>query len=550
MTDRTFTAAKTAAYSEPSTPADVGGTSAAPMSRGAVLWVFVGLLVSMFMFSLNQTVLATALPTIVGELDGWDSMLWVSTAFMLASTATMPAYGKVGDLFGRKPLFLVAISIFILGSVIALFADSMAMLITGRVFQGLGGGGLMTLSQAIIATIVPARSRGKYMGIMGSAFAVSSVAGPLLGGWITEGPGWRWAFAINLPLGALAILTAAFLLKLPHEKADERPRIDGVGMMLIAVFTTCLVLMSAWGGHQYEWTDPVIILLGAVSLIAAVTFVFVELKVTEPVVPMSLFADRNFTLSTIAGVFIGVAMFGVLSYMPTYLQMVHGVEAARAGLMMTPMMGFMLLVSTGIGFVVSRWGRYKIYPIIGTVIMGLALLFMSRMHSDDSALIPIALLALLGVGIGLSMQLLVLIVQNSFPLSMVGTATASNNFFRQIGATLGMSVIGSVFTARLMTNLADSLPPKAQGAAGASGQLTPAKAAELPAPIHDAVVASYNDALVPIFLWVVPLLAIATVILLFIKEIPLATTVGKPASTRTTLEDDSEVSSASSAGAR
>ena len=217
--------------------------------------------------------------------------------------------------------------------------------------------------------------------------------------------------------------------------------------------------------------------------------------------------------------------------------------------MMTPMMGCMLIVSTGIGFVVSRWGRYKIYPIIGTVIIGLALFFMSRMHPDDSAVIPISLLALLGVGIGLSMQLLVLIVQNSFPLSMVGTATASNNFFRQIGATLGMSVIGSVFTARLMTNLADSLPAKVQGAAGASGQLTPAKAAELPAPIHDAVVASYNDALVPIFLWVVPLLAIAAVILLFIKEIPLATTVGKPENTRTTLEEGSEVSSASSASA-
>ena len=230
--------------------------------------------------------------------------------------------------------------------------------------------------------------------------------------------------------------------------------------------------------------------------------------------------------------------------------MVHGVEAARAGLMMTPMMGCMLIVSTGIGFVVSRWGRYKIYPIIGTVIIGLALFFMSRMHPDDSAVIPIALLALLGLGIGLSMQLLVLIVQNSFPVSMVGTATASNNFFRQIGATLGMSVIGSVFTARLMTNLAESLPAKAKGAADASAQLTPAKAAELPAPIHDAVIASYNDALVPIFLWVVPLLTIAAAILLFIKEIPLATTVGKQGSTRTTLEDSSEVSSASSAGAR
>ena len=547
MTDDTAAAA--AEHSGSTIGADAGEDSAESMSRGAVLWVFVGLLVAMFMFSLNQTVLATALPTIVGELDGWDSMLWVSTAFMLASTATMPAYGKIGDLFGRKPLFIVAISIFILGSVIALFADSMAMLITGRVFQGLGGGGLMTLSQAIIATIVPARSRGKYMGIMGSAFAVSSVAGPLLGGWITEGPGWRWAFAINLPLGALALLTAVFLLKLPHQKAAQRPHIDGGGMMLIVVFTTCLVLLSAWGGHQYAWTDPVIIGLGAASLISAAVFVFVECRVTEPIVPMSLFADRNFTLCTIAGVFIGVAMFGVLSYMPTYLQMVHGVEAARAGLMMTPMMGCMLIVSTSIGFVVSRWGRYKIYPIIGAVVMGTALFFMSRMHPDDPAVIPIAELAMLGAGIGLSMQLLVLIVQNSFPVSMVGTATASNNFFRQIGATLGMSVIGSVFTARLMTNLAEALPATANGAADASAQLTPAKTAELPAPVYEAVVSSYNDALVPIFLWVVPLLAIAALILLFVKEIPLATRVGQQGKTRTTLGDSAEVGCASSASA-
>lgn len=547
MTDDTAAAA--AEHSGSTIGADAGEDSAESMSRGAVLWVFVGLLVAMFMFSLNQTVLATALPTIVGELDGWDSMLWVSTAFMLASTATMPAYGKIGDLFGRKPLFIVAISIFILGSVIALFADSMAMLITGRVFQGLGGGGLMTLSQAIIATIVPARSRGKYMGIMGSAFAVSSVAGPLLGGWITEGPGWRWAFAINLPLGALALLTAVFLLKLPHQKAAQRPHIDGGGMMLIVVFTTCLVLLSAWGGHQYAWTDPVIIGLGAASLISAAVFVFVECRVTEPIVPMSLFADRNFTLCTIAGVFIGVAMFGVLSYMPTYLQMVHGVEAARAGLMMTPMMGCVLIVSTSIGFVVSRWGRYKIYPIIGAVVMGTALFFMSRMHPDDPAVIPIAELAMLGAGIGLSMQLLVLIVQNSFPVSMVGTATASNNFFRQIGATLGMSVIGSVFTARLMTNLAEALPATANGAASASDELTPAKTAELPAPVHEAVVSSYNDALVPIFLWVVPLLAIAALILLFVKEIPLATRVGQQGKTRTTLGDSAEVGCASSASA-
>lgn len=514
-----------------------GEESAAPMTRGAVLLVFVGLLISMFMFSLNQTVLATALPTIVGELNGWDSMLWVTTAFMLASTATMPAYGKIGDLFGRKPLFLIAISIFILGSAIALFAQSMALLITGRVFQGLGGGGLITLSQAIIATIVPARKRGKYMGIMGGAFAVSSVAGPLLGGWLTEGPGWRWAFAINLPLGGIALLTAAFLLKVPHTPRENRPKIDIGGMMLIVIFTTSLTLMSAWGGHDYEWSDPIIIGLIAATVLSAAVFVFVELRVSEPIIPMRLFADLNFTLCTLAGVCIGVAMFGVLSYMPTYLQMVHGIEATRAGLMMTPMMASVLVFSTGIGFVVARWGRYKIFPIVGVIVMGVAMVLLSQMSPEDHVYVPMILLGLLGVGIGTSMQLLVLIVQNSFPVTVVGTATASNNFFRQIGATLGMSVIGSIFTSRLMANLEDA-QPKMPKDGGSSGGLTPEMTAKLPAPIHDAVIGAYSDALVPIFLWVAPLLAIAAIILLFIRETPLATSVNAQGAKRTTLPDD------------
>ena len=502
-----------------------------PMKTSAIILLFVGLMIAMFMFSLNQTVLATALPTIVGELDGVDQMLWVSTAFMLASTIMMPIYGKVGDLFGRKPLFMFAICCFLLGSVFALIAGSMSTLIFGRVLQGIGGGGMMILSQSIIASVVPARERGKYMGIMGSAFAVSSVAGPLIGGWLTEGPGWRWAFAINFPLGIIALFAAAIFLKVPKRARGPRPKIDVVGMALVSIVTSCIVLISAWGGHDYEWGSWQInglIIVGALSIAA---FIFVELKVSEPVIPMYLFKNRDFLLCTIAGLFIGVGMFGVLSYMPTYLQMVHGIDATVAGLMMVPMMGTMLISSTLIGFVVSHTGKYKKYPLMGVLIMAASLVLLSQLKADSAAWQTMGCLALLGLGLGLSMQTLVLVVQNAFPVAMVGTATASNNYFRQVGATLGMAFIGSVFTQRLldniksgMTELAKATPSQPMPKVTSTG-LTPQIVADLPEPVHTLIITSYNDALVPLFFWVAPLAVLGFIFLCFLPNTPLAQTL-------------------------
>ncbi len=532
-----------AATSAADDPADNGSG----MTTGAILWVFAALMVAMFMFSLNQTVLATALPTIVGELRGVDQMLWVSTAFMLASTIMMPIYGKIGDLFGRKPLFIFAISMFMLGSVFALLAQDMSFLIIGRVFQGIGGGGMMILSQAIIAAIVPARERGKYMGAMGSVFAVSSVAGPLIGGWLTEGPGWRWNFAMNFPLGIFAIIAAMILLRVPDTRPEVRPRIDVAGMALIAVFTSAVVLIAAWGGHQYEWTSPVILGLGVAALVAGTIFVFVERRAAEPIIPMSLFRDRNFVLSTIAGLTIGVAMFGVLSYMPTYLQMVHGVDAARAGLMMVPMMGCMLIVSTGIGFVVARTGRYKFYPIIGMTLIVTSLVLMSQLRADSPAWTTMIFLAIMGSGLGLSMQLLVLVVQNSFPVEMVGTATASNNFFRQIGASFGMAIIGSLFTSRLMSNLTEKLSsvPGADASGLHANELTPEALSQLPTAIQDLIIGAYNDALVPLFLWAAPLPVLGLLVLFFIREKPLATRIERAQArpgqqTRSTIDTEAD----------
>ncbi|MGV2819458.1 MDR family MFS transporter [Brevibacterium casei] len=509
-----------------------------PMTTSAIILLFVGLMIAMFMFSLNQTVLATALPTIVGELDGVDQMLWVSTAFMLASTIMMPIYGKVGDLFGRKPLFMFAICCFLAGSVFALVANEMSTLILGRVLQGIGGGGMMILSQSIIASVVPARERGKYMGIMGSAFAVSSVAGPLIGGWLTEGPGWRWAFAINFPLGAVALIAAAVFLKIPKHTHGPRPKIDVGGMALISIVTSCIVLVSAWGGHDYEWGSWQINGLIVVGALATVAFVIVESKVSEPVIPLRLFVNRDFLLSTIAGLFIGVSMFGVLSYMPTYLQMVHGIDATVAGLMMVPMMGTMLLSSTLIGFVVARTGRYKRYPLIGILLIGASLVLLPTLKADSPAWEPMVGLALLGLGLGLSMQILVLVVQNAFPVEMVGTATAANNYFRQVGATLGMAFIGSVFTQRLLENIKAGMTdlaaasPDAQPPQVSSTGLTPQIVSQMPEPLHTLIITSYNDALVPLFLWVAPLAFAGFVILLFLPNTPLAKTLKKDTTSR------------------
>lgn len=486
--------------------------------------LFVGLMLSMLLAALNQTVLSTALPTIVGELNGVDEMLWVITAYILASTIMMPVYGKLGDLMGRKPLLLGAILVFMAGSVVGALAGTIEVLIAARAIQGLGGGGLIILSQAAIADVVPARERGKYMGVMGGVFAVSSVAGPLLGGFFTEGPGWRWVFWINIPLGLLALAGAVLFLKLPRHSG--RPRLDIGGMVLLAVTTTCLVLFATWGGGKYAWTDPVLLGLIAGTLVTAAAFVAVERRTAEPIIPMHLFRERNFVLTTLAGLLTGVAMFGALGYLPTYLQMVFGVDATRSGLLMVPMMGTMLVTSVLAGQAVSRTGRYKWLPVAGSVIVAAAMGLLATLTSEQGVWHVCLYIAVLGLGLGLSMQVLVLIVQNTFPLRQVGTATAANNFFRQIGATLGSGVVGSVFASRLAELMAERVPAAAlEGGAGGANSLTPAVVASLPQALQDPIVTSYNDALTPIYLWIMPLGLLAATVLCFVAEKPLATTI-------------------------
>ncbi|MGW0036797.1 MDR family MFS transporter [Gordonia sp. NPDC003376] len=498
-----------------------------PEKSTNVILLFGGLLVTMLLASLNQTVLSTALPTIIGELDGVEHMAWVVTVYILASTIMMPVYGKISDLLGRRPVLIAAILLFVAGSVIGALAGTFNWLIVGRAIQGLGGGGLMILSQAAIADVVPARERGKYMGIMGAVFAVSSVAGPLLGGWFTEGPGWRWVFWINVPLGILAALAAGLFLKLPKPERSGRLSIDYLGMTLVAAATTAVVLVCTWGGGTYEWNSPQIIGLVVAAVVLAAAFVFTELRATDPVIPMSFFKDRNFTLATIAALLIGIAMFGVISYMPTYIQMVTGVNATVAGLLMMPMMAGLLVASVGSGAAVSRTGRYKMFPIIGAAVMGIGLFLLSTMAVDTPTWVMCTYLGIMGIGIGLAQQLLTLIVQNSFPASIVGTATAGNNYFRQVGATVGSAVVGSIFATNLTRLITDKLGGVGAGTEGSVNSLTPGIVNGLPEPTRGLVVESYNEALLPIYLFLVILAVIALIVLCFVEEKELATNVDR-----------------------
>jgi len=504
------------------TAADIEAAGA--VSKRHILLVFAGLMVTMLLASLDQMIFSTALPTIVGELDGVNHMLWVTTAYILASTITLPVYGKLGDLIGRKGLFIIAIAIFIVGSIIGGMAQDMTWLIAGRAVQGLGGGGLLILAQAIIADVVPARERGKYMGIMGGVFAISSVAGPLLGGWFTDSIGWRWAFWMNIPLGILAIASAAFFLRLP-KNTNRNPKIDFVGIVLLAIASTCLVLMTTWGGNTYDWDSPVVIGLIIGAIVAGIAFWFMERRAAEPIMPLHLFKQRNFNLTTSVGLILGVAMFGALAYLPTYLQMVTGANATQAGLLMIPLMAALLVASIVSGQLVSRTGRYKWLPMAGLVLVAISLALLSTMTPTLAVWIICGYLAIMGIGLGMSMQILILIVQNTFPVTEVGTATASNNYFRQIGASLGSAIVGSLFVSRLAQLLTENMPAGGNSAEGASNSLTPAVVQTLPTQLKDVIVNAYNDALTPVFLYMVPLVIVGLVLLVFVAEKPLATNI-------------------------
>ncbi|MGH7218383.1 MAG: MDR family MFS transporter [Candidatus Microsaccharimonas sp.] len=489
----------------------------------SIILLFSALMLTMLLASLSQMIFSTEMPTIVGELHGVEHMTWVITAYMLTSTITMPIYGKVSDMLGRKPVLLAAIGIFILGSIIGLVAQDMTTLIISRAIQGLGGGGLIILSQAAVADVIPVRQRGKYMGILGASFAFSSVVGPLLGGWITEGPGWRWVFLLNLPLGIVALIAVIMLLHLPKTKRSKATP-DYLGMAVLSLTTAAITLIATWGGSTYAWNSIEIIGLIIATIIGTLGFIAIERKAKEPVIPLSFFKDRNFVLTTIAGPLTAVAMFGAVGYLPTYFQMAVGASASVAGLYMAPMMATMLIASIVSGWFVSKTGKYKLMPVIGAALLTAGLWLLGTVAADTSIVLICAYIAIIGAGLGMSMQILTLIVQNSFSHKLVGTATAANNFFRQVGSTLGSAVVGALFASRLAQSLQEKFPNGVGDGTGVNS-LTPELLRNLPDGLHTIIVEAYNNALMPIYLYLVPLGILALIVLLFIHEKKLSTEI-------------------------
>ena len=498
--------------------------------------IYASLLVVMFLSAMDQTIVGTALPTIVGDLGGAAHMAWILTAYTLALTVAMPIYGKLGDLVGRKNLFLVAIALFLIGSALCGTATTMTQLIIYRFIQGLGGGGLMISSQAITGDLIPPRVRGTYMAPMGAMFGIASILGPIIGGWLTDSVSWRWAFWINLPLGILAFIAVALVLRLPSSRLTSP--IDWWGLALMNAGAVAIVLMATWGGNQYEWTSPVIIGLGIAGLACWGLFAFAETRAADPILPWSILTSRTFVVSTVVGMLAMGGMIGVLSYLPTYLQMVYGYSATTSGLLLVPITIGMLMSSILSGVLVSRTNRYRIYPVLGPLMAAGASFWLSRLTTSSPVWQVSAATFIMGAGIGLFFQLLVTVVQNAIEARHLGAATSGNNFFREVGVSLGASLIGAAFSSSLTSNLAERIGELARSADPAvlaslaqfreadTSSLTPALVGKLPGALHDAVVNSYADSLLPIFAWMIPLFVATSVIALFLPEVPLSQKTG------------------------
>jgi EmrB/QacA subfamily drug resistance transporter len=481
----------------------------------------------MLLAAMDQTIVATALPTIAGDLHGLSQLSWVVTAYILASTASTPLWGKLGDLYGRKLFFQAAIVIFLIGSALSGLSTSIIELVVFRAIQGIGGGGLMIGAQAIVGDVVAPRDRGRYQGVFGAVFGVTSVLGPLIGGFFVENLSWRWVFYINLPIGAVALAVTTVVL--PNRVTRVQHVIDYAGALLLAGAATALVLLTTLGGTTYGWGSSPIVILACAGVACVGLFVLVERRAVEPVLPLHLFKNRVFSVSSAIGFVVGFAMFGAITYLPQYMQVVRGASPTSAGLQLLPLMLGVLLTSMGSGYLISRWGRYRVFPIVGTALMTVGMYLLSRLGIGTGTLQSSLYMFVLGVGIGGVMQVLVIAVQNVVPYRDLGAATSGATFFRSIGGSFGTAVFGAVFTNQLIGNLKHYLsgvpvPPGFNAKAGAS----PAVLAQLPPAVHHGYVEAFAASLHTVFLVAAPISALAFGLSWLLEDVPLRQTAGAP----------------------
>lgn len=487
--------------------------------------IIIALMLGMLLAALDQTIVSTALPTIVSDLGGLEQLSWVVTGYMLASTVSTPLWGKLGDQFGRKSLFLAAIVIFLAGSALCGLSQNMGQLIAFRSIQGLGGGGLMVLAQAIVGDVVPVRERGRYQGFFGGVFAVSSVIGPLLGGLFVDHLSWHWVFYINLPIGVIALIVIAAVL--PGKSERTKHKIDYAGIVLLGGATSCLVLMTTWGGTTYPWSDPVIIGLIAAALLMVGLWALVEMRAKEPVLPLRLFKLRVFNMSSAVGFVVGFGMFGALTYLPLFMQVVYGVTATMSGLHLLPMMVGMLGMSIISGQLIAKTGRYRVFPIAGTAIATVGMYLLSTLTEHSSTLTMGIYLFILGSGLGLVMQVLVIVVQNAVGYEDLGVATSGATFFRSIGGSFGVAVLGSIFTSRLNDELTKvvATTPMPPGFDPARVQADPTVIQTLPAVLKADFLHVYADAISSVFTVATPIVFVAFLLSWFIPEEKLRETI-------------------------
>jgi EmrB/QacA subfamily drug resistance transporter len=484
-----------------------------------VLIIIGALMLGMFLAALDQTVVSTALPTIVGDLHGASHLSWVVTAYLLASTVSTPLWGKLGDMYGRKVFFQAAIVIFLVGSILSGLSQSMLELILFRAIQGLGGGGLMIGAQTIVGDIVSPRARGRYMGLFMAMFGVTTVIGPLIGGFFVDTIGWRWIFYINIPIGAIALVVTTFAL--PGALSRVRRVIDYLGTALVALAATCLVLFTSLGGTSYPWTSPFIIGLAVAGVVFTVLFLWAERRAVEPVIPLPLFRNRVFAASSAIGFVVGFAMFGALTFIPLFFQDVKGISPVLSGVRLFPLMGGLLVASIGSGLLVSRWGRYKVFPVVGTGLMTIGLYLMSLIGVTTGAWTMAAYMVVFGLGLGLVLQVLTVAVQNAVPYDQLGTGTSGVTFFRMIGGSFGTAVFGAIFANVVVRNILNALHLAKAPSGFSLNADNPSAIHKLPAALQSGVVHGIAHTISTMFLIGVPIAFVAFLLSWTLPEIEL-----------------------------